>query len=138
MQTKNLAYLIELDTMSEMPNIENTRTETGSRLNCHGCARAFMTESALRRHISRNPSHGHNSDAVWDNGWVTFADRVEQAILIPQHTESLNILVDTENNTIEVTGDYSTTVALPETAGACVDTLRWQVEEGVLRLTLDR
>jgi hypothetical protein len=48
------------------------------------------------------------------------------------------MLVDIKNNTIEVTGDYNTTVALPDIVGACVDTLRWQAEGGVLRLTLDR
>ncbi len=75
---------------------------------------------------------------MWDSGWVTFADRVEQAIVLPRHTESINMLVDIKNNTIEVTGDYNTTVALPDIVGACVDTLRWQAEGGVLRLTLDR
>lgn len=75
---------------------------------------------------------------AWDNGWVTFDDRVERAVIVPPATETVDIAVLIERNVVRVTGDHDTTVALPETAGACVDTLRWQLEDGVLRLMLDR
>lgn len=127
----------------------NDGTETrplDDRLDCPGCVRAFRTESALGRHLKRNPSHSHGSDgdgatamqAVWDNGWVTFDDRVERAVVVPRATETVDVAVVIDRNVVEITGDHDATVALPETAGACVDTLRWHLESGVLRLTLDR
>ena len=75
---------------------------------------------------------------AWDNGWVIFDDRVERAVILPPATETVNIAVLIDQNSIRVTGDHDTTVALPETAGACLDTLHWQLEDGVLRLMLDR
>lgn len=133
-----------MQTMSDRSAPDNTGADSlNSRLDCPGCVRSFRTESALDRHLGRNPSHNHGSDATstgdaWDNGWVTFDDRVERAVVVPPTTETVNVAVLVERNVIRVTGDHDTTVALPETAGACVDTLRWQLSGGVLRLTLDR
>ena len=117
----------------------------GDRLDCPGCVRSFRTESALNRHVGRNPSHSHGSGAgsavregVWDNGWVTFDDRVERAVVVPRTTETVDVAVLVARDTIRITGDHDTTVELPESAGRGVDTLRWRLEEGVLRLTLDR
>ncbi|MFT4948998.1 MAG: hypothetical protein ACI9CA_001129 [Natronomonas sp.] len=75
---------------------------------------------------------------VWDNGWVTFDDRVERAVVVPRTTETVDVAVVVARDVVRITGDHDATVKLPESAGAGVDTLRWQLESGVLRLTLDR
>ncbi len=75
---------------------------------------------------------------AWDNGWVIFDDRVERAVILPPAAETVDIAVLIDENIVRVTGDHDTTVALPETAGTCLDTLHWQLEDGVLRLILDR
>lgn len=132
--------------MSDTADDDNTGTRPlNDRLNCPGCVRSFRTESTLDRHLRRNPSHSQGSGAdsapaltsVWDNGWVTFDDRVERAVVVPCTTENVDIAAVKDRGVVEVSGDYDDTVALPESAGASPDTLRWRLESGVLRLTLD-
>jgi len=102
--------------------------------------------SALDGHLNRNPSHGHAAGiddgtvmrSVWDNGWVTFEDRIERALLVPPAAEAVDIAVLTESDTVEGRGDHSTTVKFPEDAGAGPGTLRHRPEGSVLRFTLDR
>lgn len=112
------------------------------RLDCPGCVRSFRTASSLARHLRWNPSHGDllavdeagPSRPLYDNDWIRFPDRVERALVVPRSTERIDVTVRNDDGVVEISGDYATTVALPDHLDTASDTLAWSLESGVLRL----